>query len=220
MAPAPLPNDFGGHLANWLRQQGYAMPATAPGFSFGYEQPGATSTHDRGILFNPAWREQVMSLAGRYGKRGPLKPRQVEAFEKLLHEMLHQPLVQREPGWYGAASNDQRLWEEAAAEQASQDLLPAALKQLFGFNRPLARRGARALDRDPVLADRTARQRAYRQWSTLASGSSDFQKRPARLERRDFLNASTDERGRMLASVPMGPARRRQAPGPDRPPGY
>lgn len=195
------------------------MPATAPGFSFDYEQPGATSTHDQGIRFNPAWQGSVASLAGRYGKRGPLKPRQVEAFEKLLHEMLHQPLVTREPGWYNGASNDQRLWEEAAAEQASQDLLPAALKQLFGYRMPAPRRGARSLDRNPVLADRSARQKAYRQWSTLASGSSDFQKRPARLARRDFLNASTEQRGRMLASVPMGPARAsRRMPGPDRPP--
>lgn len=216
--PAALPNDLGGHLRNWLAKVGYAMPATAPGFSFDYEQPGATSTHDRGIRFNPAWQGSVTSLAGRYGRRGPLKRGQVEAFEKLLHEMLHQPLMHREPGWYDAASNDQRLWEEVAAEQASQDLLPAALKQLFGYRLPTPRRGARALDRDPVLADRSARQRAYRQWSTLASGSSDFQKRSARLKRRDFLNALPADRAGMLASVPMGPARKRMG-APDRPPG-
>ena len=197
-----LANDFGGHLTNWLNRQAYMMPAP-PTFSFDYEQSGATSTHDRGIRFNPSWRGHVNSLASRYGKRGRLQPGHMEALEKILHEMLHQPLVHREPGWYNAATPDQRLWEEAAAEQASQDLLPAAAKQLFGYHYQPARAKNAFQSTHPELRDRAKRERAYRQWSTISTGSKTYQDRAARLARRKFLNASTADRAQMLASVPM-----------------
>lgn len=220
-APAALQNDFGGHLANWLRQQGYAMPAAAPGFAFDHPK-GATSTHDRGIRFSQAWKPQIEGLAGRYGTRGRMSGQEVSTLQTLLHEMLHQPLVNREPGWYNAANNNQRLWEEAAAEQAADDLLPAAAKQLFGYH---YQPGARALATDPAVRDRSQRQRAYRAWSTLSSGSRNFQERGARVARRGFLNASTAERGQMLAAPPAARpkpilAPRKRVAGPDRPPGY
>ena len=219
MTPAALPNDFGGHVANWLRSQGYAIPATAPGFSFGHSK-GATSTHDRGIMFSPAWKPQIEGLASRYGTRGRMSGQQVDALQTLLHEMLHQPLVNREPGWYDAATNDQRLWEEAAAEQAAQDLLPAAAKQLFGYHYQPDKR--RSLATDPEVRDRSERQRVYRAWSTLSSGSRNFQERAARVARRSFLNAPTGQRAQMLAAPPKPrpkPLPRGRMAGPDRPPG-
>jgi hypothetical protein len=194
-----LPNDFGGHVTNWLNKQGYAIPAP-PAFSFDPNLTGATSTHDRGIIFSREWQAPIQNLATRYGKRGRMDKSQVGALQTLLHEMLHQPLVHREPDWYNAASNDQRLWEEAAANQAASDLLPAAAKQLFGFHYQPPRAKNAFESSHPAVRDRTKRQRAYRQWSTLSSGSKNYQDRAARLARRKFLNASTADRATMLAA--------------------
>jgi hypothetical protein len=124
-----------------------------------------------------------------------------------MHEFLHQPLMHREPDWYGAATNDQRLWEEAAAEQGANDLLPAAARQLFGHvARPagpdvpvglkvkMRKPKARV---NPAVADRAERERAYQQLSVFGSGAKRYEDRAARQWRRAFLNASTTDRQRM-----------------------
>lgn len=227
MAAAALPNDFGGNLRNWLARVGYAMPATAPGFSFDWGQPGATSTAAQGIRFSPKWQKDVEGLSSRYGTRGAMNQSQLETLRIMLHEMLHQPLEQREPTWYGGATPDQRLWEEAAAEQSAQDLLPAAAKQLFGYHYVPGKSPYTVRE---STGDRAGRQTALRQWSTLSSGSRNFQDHAARVARRNFLNASTSDRAQMLAALPaprpkplpagsLRPKSTRAVLGPDRPPG-
>jgi hypothetical protein len=206
---AALPT-FGASLADWLTNRaGYAMPDPNVGFSFSDAIEGATSTHDRGIIFSREWEPEVKRLSGRFGRRGQLGKRDMSTLKTVLHEMLHQPLVHREPDWYGTASNGERLWEEAAAVQAADDLLPAAARQLFGHRampaRPDAPRGARVNLRrtqqkpqvDPLVADRTERERAYQQLSVFGSGAKRYTDPVARRWRRDHLNASTAIRNQM-----------------------
>jgi hypothetical protein len=206
--PAPLVNDFGSHLANWLGSVGYRIPDPKVGYSFGLERDdvGAVSSRDRGIIFNPEMERRVWNLSSRYGQRGRLDEEHLGTLRLMLHELMHQPLMHREPEWYGAASNEDRLWEEAAAEQAAADLLPAAARQLFGSvipaepKKPLKLR-VRRPKQEPPPTERTQRERAYQQLSVFGSGAKTYRDRPARQWRRQFQTSDTATRARMRAEA-------------------
>ena len=217
-------------LANYLGSVGYGMPnqnvslrfASDPRGGYTEGRVGALSSRD-GITFSDNCRPFVKRLSKRYGKRGQLGSADLSTLTTVIHEMLHQPLMQRTPDWYGHATKDQRLWEEAAAQQGAQDLLAPVAFKMFG---------SRVLDPFKVrglgtkASERSARMKAYRQWSTLASGSRNYRDPAARRMRRKFQTASPEERAQMLAAPPLPRPKplpkkhSRAVSGPDRPPGY
>lgn len=189
MAPAALPQDFGGHLRNFLARVGYSVPQVPMGFGEAGGGNRAISDRDR-IEFRTSEQPTIEALSSRYGRRGQLGREDQQALRLMLHELMHQPLMSREPDWYGNQAPDSRLWEEAAAEQASRDVLPAVLRQMFGSH--FDESAYRAPD------DYGRRVKAYQQLSVIGSGARKHQDRAARVWRRRYVNESTAGRQRMM----------------------
>lgn len=193
--PANLPHDFGGNLANWLAKAGYGIPYR-PSVEYADEvrggpqlsAVGAASPQGR-VFFSPKWQGAITGLASQYGTRGKPLPGGSEPLRLALHELLHQSMAQREPDFYDKADDNWRMWEEAAVEQGARDLMAPAMKQLFNLRfDPSTYKG------EPEYA---ARQKAYRQLSVFGSGAKNDQGRKARVWRRKFVNASSDDRKSM-----------------------
>lgn len=217
----PLPNDLGGHLANWLRRVGYNVQTpkevvfvddfgdfttTIPGedepSSANDPRVGALSGA-MGVHIGPSWQPSVSRLAQLYGDRNrPMDQADLDAVDLLNHELIHQLRV-KDGGWAPGYTTDDLLWEEAAAQQAADDLRAAVAKQMFGHTYkkprmpkwPDRHEDVRRAQSNP---DRRDRQIAYRQLSVFGSGAGKYTDRDARLWRRKFANVGGDERARMI----------------------
>lgn len=197
----PVPahvNDFAGHVRNWLAHVGFPVRdytvsyADVPNMPNAYSQPGV-------VGFGPQGRPGIESLAARYGKRGRLNRRQIESARQVLHEGLHQMQWGRNPhsgqadGQVHNPGAGPLFWEEGAAEAVARDLLPIFTAKLFGHKLPPAR------EREQHNVGEYPHQvRALRQLSVFGSGASKWNKRTARVWRRQFLHADPDARQQMV----------------------
>lgn len=184
-----LPGDFEGNLFNWLNAQGYAIPQKFT-VGFGDARGNRGFSNSAGVQFSEAERPNVEALASRYGRRGPIDPRLQSTLSLMIHEALHQSTAQREPGFWDTEGADTREWEEAAVEQSARNLLPAAMKQMFG---------ARFNEQDyavPTFFQQPVK--AFRQLSTFGSGAKSYKDRSARLWQRQFQQGDVATRRQML----------------------
>ena len=184
-----------GHVRNWLTRNGFpvrdfnVVPREGLASS-GYASPGSVS-------FTGAVGDDLAAVAGRYGTRGRLNNRDVEALRVLMHEGLHQMQFGRNPEGYDGPNGQNGYWEEAATESVTQDLLPIFARQLYGDASLARRRGtAEQNSRDgETYAPGVMR---LRQLSTFGSGAKNFRKRPARVWRRQFHHAAPEARQAMI----------------------
>lgn len=199
IAPVPVPvNELAGHVRNWLAQVGFPVRdytvsyADVPNMPDAYAQAGV-------VGFGPRGRPGIESLAARYGRRGRLNPQQIGAGRQILHEGLHQMQWGRNPnsgqadGQVYNPGGGPLFWEEGAAEAVARDLLPIFTAKLFGYKLPpaLVREA-----RDP--GEYPHQVKAVRQLSVFGSGASKWNKRPARVWRRQFLHADQTARQQMI----------------------
>lgn len=181
--------DFAGNLYNWLGQNGYAIPRKFQ-VGFGDARGNRGVSGASGVEFSNAEQPNVEALSARYGTRGPIDPRLQSTLSLMLHESLHQSTAQRDPTFFDTQPKDMVDWEEAATEQSARNLLPAAMKQLFG---------ARFNEADyavPTFFQQS--EKAYRQLSTFGSGAENYTARPARLWQRQFQQADAPTRQQMI----------------------
>lgn len=189
MAPAALPNDFAGHLYNWLNSNGYAIPRKF-NIGFGGARGNRGFSNSSGVQFSTDEQPNIEALSSRYGKRGPIDPNLQSTLSLMLHEALHQSTAQRDAGFWDTQPKPMLDWEEAATEQSARNLLPAAMRQLFGARfSPSAYQVPTFFQQD---------EKAYRQLSTFGSGAKNYKARPARLWQRKFQQSDAGTRQQML----------------------
>lgn len=189
MAPAPLPNDFAGHVYNWLNQNGYAIPRKFS-VGFGGARGNRGFSNSSGVQFSEDEQPNIAALASRFGTHGPLNPKLQSTLSLMLHESLHQSTAQRDPTFFDTQPKPMVDWEEAATEQSARNLLPAAMKQLFGARfDPSAYAVPTFFQQD---------EKAFRQLSTFGSGAKNYKARPARLWQRKFQQSDAASRQQML----------------------
>jgi hypothetical protein len=179
--------DLHGHMQNWLARVGF--PVRQSDFSYGI--PGDTGqnagvAHPGHVFISQKQRGLMNGVAARWGKRGALDDRQVEALRVLMHENLHQMR-------YGRGNGQIDPYEEAATESVTQDLLPIFTAKMYGSR----------LNSAPMRAlldgtDYPGETKNLRQLSRFGSGAADYTKRPARVWRRTFLHADADTRLNMV----------------------
>ena len=179
------------HTINWMNRNGYQVPAgaaqlhAAPGQVDpnwgGYAQNGS-------VNFVGPTAGALTNLAGRMGKRGYVKPGQVQAAATMLHELAHLPFHARG----GSEDPTIRDGEEGATESVAQDLLAPYMRQMFGYNvGPLNARGS-------AYAPQVQQ---VRQASTILSGAPNWRDRRARVWRRTYWNATPEQRAQMMAKA-------------------
>lgn len=185
-----------GNIRNFLTQSGYPVRDYSAQPIFGTEAATGTPAGAVGLSlpgevdFNPSVVEQLRGLQARYGRRGPLTQRQVDALSVATHEGLHQMRYGRTPDVY--VTNQGRDFEEGATEAATQDLLPILTARLFGQRLPGAR--MRMLTQEPSYPGLV---KNIRQLSVFGSGAKTFTDHDARAWRRSFLHADADHRQQM-----------------------
>lgn len=180
------------HTINWMNRNGYNVPAasatlhgsTPNGINSGW---GGYADH-KGINLIGNQAAALTNLAGRVGRRGYVKPGQVQAATTLLHELAHGPYHSRPAS---AVPNATEV-EEGATESVAQDLLAPYMRQVFGYNvGPLHTRGS-------AYGQNVAQ---VRQASTILSGAPNWRDRRARVWRRSFWQAPAEQRAQMLADA-------------------
>lgn len=177
-------------MQNWLASVGFPVRASQfqyaedPAITGGFATPGA-------VYAGHGQRGALNSVAARWGKRGALTESQVEALRILMHENLHQMR-------YGRGDGQVDRFEEGATEAVTQDLLPIFTAKMYGMRIP-----PNAIRTALGGVDYPGQARNVRQLSTFGSGAKTYQDRKARVWRRTFLHADSDERLRM-ADAAMG----------------
>jgi len=147
----------------------------------------------RQIIANAAnvriWAGLQQRMRGR--ARRPMSAEAMDQVGALNHELIHtgsKSLATQTP--------DQRFWEEGITEAVSADVLPAALRQLYGA------RGGRNFYKDArYTGSFPGRVKSIRQMSVYATGAGKWNDRAARVWRRDLANADADQRAQMMAAV-------------------
>jgi len=161
---------------------------------------GASGAFDasRGVVFHPEISRGLAGLSEKSRRRGQLSPTAVAYAGVLVHELGHA----MHPAGAHMVGDGRRYWDEAASEAAQADMMPAFLAQTFGH------RSARPITKKPVYFGRyPKRVKELRIMSTLGSGAPHWRDRSARLWRRDFANATFEDRTKMIAKARAAVAR-------------
>lgn len=217
MAPTPVPFNppltqaqFVGHMANWLRRNGFpirdtqVMPdaelqarrALGNQGHYAFALPGV-------VAFDQAGPD-VANVAARYGRRGRLNTRQLAGAQVALHELIHQMRYGRTPDFYTDTNSGPGWWEEAATEAAARDLMPNFTRELFGHRMPQVEQyaGSNYDDRTHYLRRLSA---------AAAPNAKGWRGIPARQWRRAFSHATPEQRDAMARAVQALIAKRAQA---------
>lgn len=185
-----------GHVRNFLVQHGNPVRDYGLGELFSQGLAGQVQGNGAAVPgvvdFPPPIRKTLAGLGDRYGQRGRLRPRDLEALRVAVHEGVHQMRYGRTPEVY--VSQQGRDIEEGVSEAMTQDLLPILTRKLFGHRMPGAKERLAMGDLpgyDPLVTD-------VRQLSVFGSGARTFTDPAARRWRRQLLHADGAARQSMV----------------------
>jgi hypothetical protein len=195
-APVNVPTLLA-HVRNFLGQAGNPVRDYELGPIFGTPAGEGLGGYSGAALpgvvdFPPEIRKRLAGLGDRYGQRGPLSRRDVEALRVAVHEGVHQMRYGRTPDVY--VTQQGRDTEEGVTEAMTQDLLPILTAKLFGHRMPGAKMRMAQGEMpayDPQVTD-------VRQLSVFGSGARTFTDQAARRWRRQLLHADAAERQSMV----------------------